>query len=133
MHVTNSPFGDNTDINFRGTGIHEDVPANSTIDIEIPINWDKCELTGLEIIGAAEVGTCQLLILDTADGLYSTIPNHILNQFGYNWGIAKDFYKKELPYNATLYRGMRVVLRYTNESQESEHIHVNCDLHEVKE
>ncbi|MEY2859130.1 MAG: hypothetical protein RLZZ74_3443 [Cyanobacteriota bacterium] len=90
--------------------------------------WVK--MIGLECIGAESLDYGELRVYDSAAGTYSGVPNLLLNQFGYTLNIAKDFYKRESPFDADLYAGM--VLKITYTSMSSKTIGINYIMNEVK-
>jgi len=128
----NHPFGAKADLNFRGAGVSATLTAGEEKTIELPVSWAKAELTGVEIMGGSLGDNVQLKILDTTTGSYSTIPNYMLNQFGYDWNLPGTFYRKELPYYATLYQGMRVAVVYKNNSADGTEVFINFDIHEAQ-
>jgi len=104
------------------------VAGANTLDFSIP--YPTCKITGVEIINGELGDKVDLFILDDPSGTYSTIPNDILNQFGFDTNIAKDFYKKESHYDADLYINMNISITYY--SQSAKNIYINYLLHEVK-
>jgi len=127
----NHPFGAKADMNFRGEGIKYTFAADEEYTMELPVTWAKAELTGVEVMGNKLGDNIQLKILDTATGTYSTIPNYVLNQFGFDWNLPDTFYRKELPYYATLHQGMRIAVVYKNNSGEPSTVYINFDIHEA--
>lgn len=105
------------------------VQAGSTDCIfTIPYPWVK--ITGIEIIGGEFGDTCDLMILDSASGTYSTIPNYKLNQFGFDVNVAPGEYEEANQYEADIYQGMQIKIVYKSISAKT--IAVNYNLHEVK-
>lgn len=100
----------------------------NNIIFTVPYNWVK--IIGMEIVNGENLDTCNLYILDSISGAYSTIPNYQLNQFGFNVNITKDIYEEENAYDADLYIGMQIKVEYT--SQTNKTIGLNFNLSEVK-
>jgi len=130
--VKASPFADKQDLFFRGQGIQQTITANSTEDIIYIIPYTKCKINGIEVLYGNNGDTCNFKILDTTTGTYTTIPNYLLNQFGFNWNIKQEGTQKELPYDADLFLNMQVVVEYTNNSNTDTLIGINLNLHEDK-
>jgi len=126
------PFGAKADLNFRGTGISGTLAAGEEKQLDMAVAWPKVELTGVEIMGGSLGDNVQLKIVDTEEGTYSTIPNYVLNQFGYDWNLPGTLYIKELPYNATLYQGMKIAVVYKNNSTDATEVFINFDIHEAQ-
>lgn len=94
----------------------------------IPHNWVK--MTAIEIVGGESLDYTDLYILDTTTGAYFGTPNATLNQFGYSVNIVADHYEEESAYDADLYLGMQIKLRYYSQSAKT--IGINFNLSEVK-
>jgi len=101
----------------------------NTIDFDIP--YAACKITGMEVVGSEIGDTLDFFILDDDSGTYSTVPNYVLNQFGFDVAVSKDFYKRESPYDADLYYDMCISIAYYSTSAKT--IYVNYVLHEVKD
>jgi len=127
---TNKPFGSKGAHTFKGTGVKKDCPANATtnIDLVIPdgMNYD---LSGIEILNGALDDMVQLKVLDH-EGVYTTVVDFELDQFGINWN-AKAEMIKQLPYVARVMQKMKLRVEYVNNGTEARKIYVNYDLHKV--
>jgi hypothetical protein len=112
-------------------GITFTIPANDTITVPftIPHTWAK--MNEVEVIGAPEGVIATMNVKDTAAGTYSTIPNHILDSFGYDVNIAKDYWKGRSEYDADVYSGMVLEFVIENTSAVSKTVGINIVLHEV--
>lgn len=102
--------------------------GSNTLTFSVP--YPTVKMTGIELIGAEFGDKVDFKILDDSSGTYSTIPNHTLNQFGYNVYLSKDYYIRESSYDADLYYGMVVEITYNSVSTKS--VYINYLLHEVK-
>lgn len=100
----------------------------NTLDFDVP--YAACKITGMEIVGGEIGDTLDFFILDDDSGTYSTIPNYMLNQFGFDVAVSKDFYKRESAYDADLYYNMCISIAYY--SQTAKTVYINYILHEVK-
>ena len=112
-----------------GYAVSLDANTNTTYEITVPYASQK--VNEVEIIGAQSDLKVDLKILDTAAGTYSTIPNYVLDQFGFSVNVAKDFFKDVSPYDAHLYTGMRIQFIFNNPGA-SYAIGINIVYHEVK-
>lgn len=54
-----------------------------------------------------------------------------LNQFGFNVGIAKDFFEDTSNYDADLISGLKIKVSFNNQTGSTKNICVNFYLHEV--
>ena len=122
-------FASKSNYNFRGTGTACTINASSSKDCEYILTYGHVKFNGLEIINGAIGDKADLVILDTSTGTYSSVANAILNQFGFAWNMKNDV-KETLPYTSDLYTGMRIVVRYTNNSGSARTIYINYYLHE---
>ena len=113
----------------REQGIQVDVVAGpNDIRFVIPYAWAK--IIGVEIMNGEVLDTVDFLILDSTDGLYSTVPNLPLNQFGFNVNISAGIYEETNAYDADLRIGMQIKLNYISKS--AKRIGINFNLNEVK-
>lgn len=113
----------------RVNGIQSAVIIGST-DIIFTVAYAWCKITGLELIGSETLDRVSLYILDSSTGTYSTIANGMLNQFGFNVNVAKDYYNHTSEYDADLYQNMQIKVSYTSISAKT--IGINFILNEVK-
>ena len=113
----------------RTTGMQFSLSAGAnTCTYTATYPWAK--ITGVEILGGETGDQVDFKVKDTPAGTYSTIPNHLLNQFGFSVNIAKDFYKREATFDADLYVGM--VLEFTYTSVSAKTVGLNLIMAEVK-
>lgn len=111
----------------HGKSFQVSIGAN-TLDFDVPYN--TCKINGIEIINGEIGDKVDLFVLDDDSGSYSTIPNFVLNQFGFDANVAKDFYNRESKYDADLYLNMCISVTYYSTSSKT--IYINYLLHEVK-
>lgn len=130
--IKTTPFADKSQLFFRGRGIKQTITANSTENITYVIPYDKCKLNGIELLNGNDGDTVNFKVLDSTTGTYTTIPNYLLNQFGFDWNVAASGTTKVLPYDADLFLNMQISVEYTNNSNSDTEIAVNIDLHEDK-
>jgi len=97
-------------------------------DFTIP--YDVCKFNGLELIGAEVGDTATLKVLDTATGTITGVANYVLNTFGVDVNVPKDFYSRESKYDADMIKNLQVRVVYTSISAKT--IGINYMLHELK-
>lgn len=102
--------------------------GENTIVYTIP--YPQVKIIGVDILYAEALDTVSLFILDSTTGTYSTIPNYMLNQFGFNVNISKDFFRQESNYDADLFQDMQIKVIYTSQSAKT--VGINFNLSEVK-
>jgi hypothetical protein len=113
----------------RVNGIQSALSSGAnTVIFTIPYAWAK--ISGLEIIGGEVLDTVSLSVLDSTTGTYSTIPDYVLNQFGFTVNVAKDFYEQKSEFDADLYQNMQIKIVYTSVSAKT--VGINLILVEVK-
>lgn len=101
----------------------------NTLDFDIP--YAECKINGIEVINGEVGDNVDLFILDDDSGTYSTVPNYVLNQFGFDANIAPTFYNHKSNYDADLFLNMCVSITYYSESAKT--VYINYLLHEVKD
>lgn len=113
----------------REHGIQEAVVDGSNeILFTIPYNWVK--ITGIEVIGGELLDSASVYVLDSDSGTYSGEANKVLNQFGFDTNISKDFYRFESSYDADLHLNMQIKIVYNSISDKT--IGINFTLNELK-
>ena len=105
--------------------------APDNIDFVIP--YDNCKITGLEIIGGNTGDTISLKVLDTPTGTISGIADYMLNQFGFDVNVSKDFYKRDSAYDADLIKDMKIRIEYDSIATLPALVYINLIIHEVKD
>lgn len=113
----------------RNTGVQYALSSGSNL-LEYTIGYPWVKMIGIECIGAESLDTAELKVYDNSSGTYSGVPNALLNQFGYTLNMAKDFYRRESPFEADLYAGMLLKVTYVSVSAKT--IGVNFIMNEVK-
>lgn len=113
----------------REHGIQQTVAVGPNIIIfTVPYSWAK--LTGMEILYAEKLDTCDFMVLDSTTGTYSTVPNMQLSQFGFSINIAEFKHEEVSSYDADLYLNMQIKLVYKSVTAKT--IGINFTLNEVK-
>ena len=124
------PFATKGDNHFRGTGVEGLAQTNGLADIDLEVVYPVARYNGIEILNGDYGDEVTLSILDDANGTYSGTPGATLDTFGINWKMKKELIQI-LPYEATLYKGMVICVKYKNNTASDKTIYVNHYLHEV--
>lgn len=98
---------------------------------EIVVPYPQAKINEIEILNQGLNCKVNLKVLDTATGTYSTIPNFVLDQFGFNVNLREKFFEDTSQYDADVYMGMRIQLEIDNPNPEF-NMGVNIVFHEVK-
>jgi hypothetical protein len=112
--------------------VSEDVAAGDTVTIDLPVPYNNVKINEIEFINCLDGDTCNLQVLDTPTGTFSTIPNCMLNQFGFEVQLPNGPFKDHSDYDADLIKDMDVRLIYTNNSTVTRKVRGNIVWHEVK-
>jgi len=115
----------------RKHGVRHIVPANSEHSFTFEIPYVQCKIDEVEIINCSGNDNVDLKVRDNASGTYSSIPNVLLNQFGFNVCLSDLYYADTSNYDANLYQTMKMEVVYRNNDDEDKNIGVNFVLHEV--
>jgi hypothetical protein len=128
-----SPFADKSigtkKIYKRVHGIQQSLIVGNN-DIFFTISYPWVKITGIELIGGEILDRASFHILDTTTGTYSTVPNFMLNCFGFDVNMKKDYYSHLSEYDADLYQGMQIKIVYNSISEKT--VGINFLLNEVK-
>lgn len=116
----------------RVHGSQASVLPGQTIEINLIVPYNESKINEIDVVGGNTGDTCNFKVYDTITGTISGIPGYMLNQFGFNVNVSKDFYKQESSYDADLIKDMKLQVQYTNNSLASTTIGINFILHEVK-
>lgn len=130
---SSSPFASKTigtkNLYKRVTGMKFPVVMGSNnLNYVATFPWVK--FTGIEIINGEVGDFISLYVLDTATGTYSTVPNAVLNQFGYSVNVIPVSYVHKSEFDADIYQGLQIKMVYTSVSVKT--IGVNYIISEVK-
>jgi len=128
--VVIAPFASKGKNHFRGKGVKLLCPKGEATNIDYAIPAGTFRFNGIEVLNGDYGDEVQLQIVDTVAGSYSGVPSYVLDQFGDTWNMSKEL-KKVLPYEATIYSGMIIRVKYTNNTENDKMVYVNHDLHLV--
>ena len=113
----------------RITGIQSALVVGAQ-DIVFALGFPWAKINGIEIVGGEALDVISLFILDSTTGSYTSVPNAVLNQFGFTTNVAPAYYKSKSNFDADLYQGMQIKIAYISVSAKT--IGINFDLNEVK-
>ena len=114
----------------RCTGASFVVPnGSSNCDFSIP--YPTVKFNGMKITNCGIGDYVNLKVLDTPNGTISTVPNYMLNQFGFNVYMRDGYFEKRSEYDADLIQNMTIRAEYYNAGAEKT-IYINYDIHELK-
>jgi len=99
-------------------------------NLDFTMTYNVLKFNGIQILNGILGETVNLKVLDTAAGTYSTIPNYVLNQFGFAINLPTGVFVKESQYDADIYKDMVIRIEYT--ATEARDVRINYSLHEVK-
>lgn len=99
-------------------------------DCVFTVPYPQVKFNALEIVGCEKGDVVSLQILDDDSGTVSTVPNYVLNQFGFSVGVPDGFYIRESKYDADLFYGLKVKVIY--ESVSAKDVTINYVMHELK-
>lgn len=123
----------------RVHGVKKTLSGDTKFELVIPYN--QCKVNAMEIVWAPEGLQADLKVYDTPTGAitatlaatnYTAIPNFMLNQFGFDAGVAKDFYEEASQYDADLIKDMKLEATLKNPGNSTKEVCVNFILHEIK-
>jgi hypothetical protein len=102
--------------------------GENTISYTATFPWAK--VLGVEAINCEALDVVDFAVYDTPAGTYSGVPNLLLNQFGFSTNLPKDYYERMAKFDADLYAGMIIKVKYTSVSAKT--IGINIIMDEVK-
>lgn len=116
---------------FRRKHGYEFIVSNGVSIHEITVPYPQAKINELEVLNQGLNCKVNLRVIDTAAGTYSTIPNYVLDQFGFNVNLKPSFFEDTSQYDADVYLGMKIQLEINNPNADFT-MAVNIVFHEVK-
>lgn len=95
------------------------------------VPYAAAKLNILEMIGGEVGDKANFYVLDTATGAVTTVPNYVLNQFGFNVAVGPGYYKQKSEYDADVFAGLQLKCIYNSLSAKK--VGVNFILNELKD
>lgn len=115
----------------RKHGVSGTIEANSSGTLSLVIPYALAKINKVEIVNCAIGDTADLKVYDTPTGTISTVPNYMLNQFGFDVCLPDNFYVDESNYDADLIQNMKIEITYKNNSSEDREVGINIVLHQL--
>lgn len=115
----------------RKHGVRKTISANSTDTITLVVPYSHCKIDEVEIVNCSGNDDVDLKVRDNAVGTFSTFPNAVLDQFGFDVCLSDLYYTDASNYDADLYQSMVIEVTFKNNDNEDKNIGVNFVLHEV--
>lgn len=109
-----------------------EIAAGQSGTIELVIPYNQVKINEVEFTNAREGDTVDFKVHDTPTGTISTIPNYMLNQFGFDAELPNGLYRDKSDYDADLILNMKIVITYKNNGSTPHIIRGNITYHEVK-
>jgi len=126
---------DGTKLFRRKYGVKETIGANSEKDIIFTVPYAKAKINKVEVISANALDRIDLFVKSPVDEptatAYGMPTNYLLNQFGFNVIVSDLLYSDKSDYDADVFAGMQVVIRYKNDTNENKSVGFNLIYHEV--
>lgn len=126
-------ISDGSRVFTRIVGIKQNV-GNPPEDIVYNIPYDKCKITGIEVLNCNFGDKVSFFVKDTPVGTLSGTPDLELNRFGEGVYLPEGHYRYESKYDADLIKDMKLVVNYDAiDSLLPKDVYINFILHEIKE
>jgi len=115
----------------RVHGVSAVIPANDSGPISFVVPYNYAKITGVEIVNGKVGDKVDFKVYDTPQGAISTVPNYMLNQFGFGVYVADGHYAYNSKYDANLIKDLKLEATYYNDGNEELTVYMNLILHEV--
>lgn len=119
----------------RKHGVKETILAGQEKDIIFTVPYAKAKINKLEVIDASLLDRVDLLVKSPLDAgvasAYGMPADYLLNQFGFDVVVSNLLYSDKSDYDADVYQGFQIVVRYKNDSSIDKEVGFNLIYHEV--
>ena len=132
-----SPFGSKVLPNGKSLfrrihGLKLDLDTSgSDQKVAFTVPYGSAKITSTEIIGAGLGDRIDFKVLDTAAGTVTTVPNYMLNQFGFDVYPSEGRYEQKSEYDADLFLGLQLEITVKPMDSVARPVYFNLVLHEV--
>ncbi len=106
-----------------------DAEGDTVLEITVP--YAHCKIQEADLVWFPEGVTARMKVLDSTAGTYSGTPNLVLNEYGSDVVIAKDYFHDKSPYDADVYQNMVLQITFTNPTEVTKRVGMNVVFHEV--
>lgn len=110
----------------------ESIAAGATGLISLVVPYNFVKINEIEFTNAKEDLLIDFKVYDTPTGTVSTIPNYMLNQFGFGAEMPNGLYRDTSEYDADLIKDMKIEITIKNNTSEAIILKGNITYHEVK-
>lgn len=119
----------------RKHGVKETILAGQSKDIVFTVPYAKAKINKLEVIDANALDRVDLLVKSPVDpataAAYGMPPDYLLNQFGFDVVCSDLLYSDKSDYDADVYAGFQIIVKYKNDSASDKEVGFNLIYHEV--
>lgn len=115
----------------RKHGYKFSLDSSGTTTYKITVPYNACKINEAEFLDFPKGVSVLMKVLDSTTGTYTTVPNAVLNQYGFDALIAKDFYRDTSPYDADCFLGMQLEFIFSHAANISDEVGLNMTFHEV--
>ena len=105
--------------------------SGSDQKVTFTVPYGSAKITSTEIIGASLGDRIDFKVLDTASGTVTTVPNYMLNQFGFDVYPSEGRYEQKSEYDADLFLGLQLEITVKPMDSVARPVYFNLVLHEV--
>lgn len=116
----------------RKHGLRKNCVKDSNTDFDFIVPYDLAKINEIEVVDGFSGDCLDLKVLDDPTGTISTIPDYMLNQFGFDVEIPDGFYRDISSYDADVIKDMKIKVIYKNKDTVNDRsIGINIVYHEV--
>lgn len=119
----------------RKHGIKDTILTGQEKEIIFTVPYGRAKINKLEIIDANALDRVDLLVKSPVDpaiaALYGFPADYLLNQFGFNVVVSDLLYSDKSDYDAEVFQGFQIIVKYKNDSQADKTVGFNLIYHEV--
>ena len=118
----------------RVHGITCNLTSEGNTEVIFSVPYNQCKVNEVNIVWCPEGVQVDFQVLDTPTGTISTIPDYMLNQFGFDVNVSKDYFEDISSYDADLIKDMQLKIIFKQKSgyTSTKEVGINIVLHEMK-
>lgn len=114
---------------IHGTGTNCTFGEVTNIDFVIP--YAQAKIAKISLHGCECGDTINLKFYDTPTGTVSTVPNYMLNQFGFDVELSDGSFESKSEYDADVIGDMKIRVEYSNNGTVNKYIGLNIYLDQL--
>jgi len=116
----------------RKYGIRMNCIKNSSTLFNFIVPYAQAKINQIEIVDGHAGDQLDFKVYDTPTGTISTVPNLMLNQFGFLVEIPNGFYRDESQYDADMIQDMKIEVTYkNNDLNNDKSVGINIVYHQL--